>query len=55
MWGHGRSVQKNSPAFFSFSNMAQDLFALLDRLKIKKIKAIGCSGGGGALLHMATQ
>ena len=39
----------------SFRQSASDMFALLDRLGIPRIKAIGLSGGGITLLHMATQ
>lgn len=51
--GHGRSTHK-SPTY-TFRQVAQDLFALLDHLKIHKVKGIGCSGGGNTLLHMAFQ
>ena len=39
----------------SFRQSARDMFDLLDYLGIPKIKAIGLSGGGIILLHMATQ
>lgn len=39
----------------SFRQSASDMFALLDHLGIRKVKAIGLSGGGITLLHMATQ
>ncbi|HVO63756.1 MAG TPA: alpha/beta hydrolase [Terriglobales bacterium] len=38
-----------------FQQSARDVFALLDHLGIKRVKAIGLSGGGIALLHMAIQ
>ncbi len=50
--GHGRST--NPAGAFSFRQAALDLFALLDSLHIGTIKAIGLSGGGITLLHMAT-
>jgi pimeloyl-ACP methyl ester carboxylesterase len=39
----------------SFRQSALDTFALLDHLGIERVKAIGLSGGGITLLHMATQ
>jgi len=39
----------------SFRQSARDMFVLLDHLGIHKVKAIGLSGGGIILLHMATQ
>lgn len=39
----------------SFHQSARDMFVLLDHLGIPKVKAIGLSGGGIILLHMATQ
>lgn len=39
----------------SFAQSARDVFALLDHLNIGRVKAIGLSGGGIVLLHMATQ
>ena len=51
--GHGRST--NPSRQFTFRQAARDLFALLDTLKIYRVKAIGLSGGAKTLLHMATQ
>ena len=51
--GHGRST--NPSGQFTFRQSALDVFALLDRLDIKRFKAIGMSAGGKTLLHMATQ
>src|SRR3990167_7191378 len=51
--GHGQST--NPSKIFSFRQVALDIFALLDYLKIDKINAVGFSGGGCALLHMAIQ
>ena len=51
--GHGRST--NPSTAFTFRQAALDVFALLDSLGIDQFKAIGMSGGGNTLLHMATQ
>jgi pimeloyl-ACP methyl ester carboxylesterase len=50
--GHGRST--NPSRAFTFRQAALDMFALLDRLGVDRVKAIGLSGGGITLLHMAT-
>jgi pimeloyl-ACP methyl ester carboxylesterase len=52
MRGHGRST--NPSGAYTFRQAARDSLALLDRLGIEKVKAIGLSGGGITLLHMAT-
>ena len=51
--GHGRST--NPSGVFRFADVARDVFALLDRLGIDRVKVIGMSAGANALLHMATQ
>ena len=51
--GHGRST--NPLKEFTFQQAALDVFALLDHLGIERFKAIGFSGGGNTLLHMATR
>ncbi len=51
--GHGRST--NPSGVFRFADVARDMFALLDRLGIDRVKAIGMSAGANTLLHMATQ
>jgi pimeloyl-ACP methyl ester carboxylesterase len=51
--GHGRST--NPAGVFRFADVARDTFALLDRLGINRVKAIGMSAGANTLLHMATQ
>ena len=51
--GHGRST--NPSREFTFRQSALDVSALLDRLDIHRFTAIGTSGGGNTLLHMATR
>jgi pimeloyl-ACP methyl ester carboxylesterase len=50
--GHGRST--NPSGVFRFADVARDILALLDRLGINRVKAIGLSAGANTLLHMAT-
>jgi pimeloyl-ACP methyl ester carboxylesterase len=49
--GHGRST--NPSGAFSFRACADDLGSLLDHLGLDRVKAVGLSGGGIALLHLA--
>lgn len=49
--GHGRST--NPSGRFTHRQVARDLVALLDHLNLEKVDAIGISGGGNALLHLA--
>ena len=51
--GHGRSGTLTKS--FRHEQAAADVFALLDHLKIEACKAVGISGGGNVLLHMATK
>jgi pimeloyl-ACP methyl ester carboxylesterase len=53
--GHGASANSsgNPSGSYSHRQCAQDIPALLDHLGISKVKAIGISGGGIVLLHMA--
>jgi len=51
--GHGRSTILSRP--FRHDEAAEDMLALLDSLGIPTCKALGISGGGNVLLHMATQ
>jgi pimeloyl-ACP methyl ester carboxylesterase len=51
--GHGRST--NPSGAFTIRQVADDVFALLDRLGITRVKAIGMSLGAKTLLHMATK
>lgn len=49
---HGLST--NPSGVFLHKESANDMYGLMDALKIKKFKAIGTSSGGMTLLHMAT-
>ena len=51
--GHGRSTNPSNA--FTFRQAAADVFALLDRLGLQRVRAIGLSMGAKTLLHMATQ
>ena len=50
--GHGAST--NPSGAFTFRQCALDVRALLHHLGLPRVKAIGLSGGGITLLHMAT-
>jgi pimeloyl-ACP methyl ester carboxylesterase len=50
--GHGRSTSPPEP--FTFRACADDVQALLEHLKITRVKAIGMSLGAKTLLHLAT-
>jgi pimeloyl-ACP methyl ester carboxylesterase len=50
--GHGGST--NPSGAFTFRQCAQDVLALLRHLQLPRVKAIGLSGGGLTLLHLAT-
>jgi pimeloyl-ACP methyl ester carboxylesterase len=50
--GHGHSTNPSNE--FTFRQCALDVLALLDHLHIERCRAIGVSGGGNALLHLAT-
>jgi pimeloyl-ACP methyl ester carboxylesterase len=51
--GHGRST--NPTGQFTHRQSALDVYALLDRLGIRRFRAMGISTGGMTLIHMATQ
>jgi len=51
--GHGRST--NPSKVFTHRQAALDIEALLSYLNIKKCSAVGFSGGGNILLHMAVR
>ena len=51
--GHGRSTNPTNK--FTHRQSALDVYALLDSLGIKQVKAMGISTGGMTLIHMATQ
>jgi pimeloyl-ACP methyl ester carboxylesterase len=50
--GHGAST--NPSGVFTFRQCALDVRALLRHLNLPRVKAVGLSGGGITLLHMAT-
>lgn len=50
--GHGRST--NPEGQWTFRQCAADVLALLDRLGLARVKAIGLSLGAKTLLHVAT-
>jgi pimeloyl-ACP methyl ester carboxylesterase len=50
--GHGASTNPSND--FSFREAAHDVLGLLEELQIDRLRAIGISGGGLTLLHMAT-
>jgi pimeloyl-ACP methyl ester carboxylesterase len=52
MRGHGQST--NPSGKFTHAQSAADIRALLDRLGIKQVRAIGFSSGAMTLLHLAT-
>jgi pimeloyl-ACP methyl ester carboxylesterase len=51
----GNGASTGFEGTYTFRESARDILALLDHLAIPRIKAIGLSGGGITLLHMATQ
>jgi pimeloyl-ACP methyl ester carboxylesterase len=53
MRGHGRSSLLSKP--IRHQEAAADVLALIDHLEINAFKAIGISGSGNVLLHMATR
>lgn len=51
--GHGRST--NPHEVFTFSRAADDIMAVMDHLRHERFDAVGVSGGGMTLLHVATR
>jgi pimeloyl-ACP methyl ester carboxylesterase len=51
MQGHGRTADVNRD--FSYENLADDIAALLDYLKIKQADVLGYSMGGGVAMQVA--
>jgi pimeloyl-ACP methyl ester carboxylesterase len=51
----GNGASTNPSGVFTHRQAAVDMFALLDSLGIRRVRAIGMSSGGMVLLHMATQ
>jgi pimeloyl-ACP methyl ester carboxylesterase len=51
--GHGRST--NPSRAFTFRQSGADVLALLDRLGLGRVRAIGMSAGAKTLLHVATR
>lgn len=51
--GHGWST--NPSRKFTMRQSAEDIRALLDRLGLKNVRAMGISAGGMTLLHLATK
>lgn len=51
MQGHGRTADINRD--FSYDNLADDIAAMLDYLKVGKADLIGYSMGGGVAMNMA--
>lgn len=51
--GHGGST--NPGGQFTMRQSARDVLALLDRLEVGRVRAVGASAGAITLLHMATQ
>ncbi len=50
----GHAESNNPSGEFSFKQASDDILTLLRHLEIESVKAIGLSGGGITLLHMAT-
>ena len=51
--GHGWSTNPSNK--FTMRQSAEDIRALLDQLKLRRIRAMGISAGGMTLLHLATK
>jgi pimeloyl-ACP methyl ester carboxylesterase len=55
MRGHGRSTNPDTTRIFLHATAANDLLALLEKLNLKKVKAVGHSSGGIVILYAATK
>ena len=55
MRGHGRSTNADTSKVFLHATAANDLLALLEKLNLKKVKAIGHSSGGITILYAAVK
>lgn len=55
MRGHGRSTNPDTSIVFLHATAASDLLALLEKLNLKKVKAIGHSSGGITILYAAIE
>ena len=55
MRGHGRSTNPDTGKIFLHATAANDLVALIEKLSLKKVKAIGHSSGGITILYAATK
>jgi len=53
MRGHGRSTNPDTSKVFLHATAAKDLLALIEKLNLKKVKAIGHSSGGIIILYAA--
>ena len=51
----GNGASSGFEGIHHFQQSARDIFSLLDRLGIERVKGIGLSGGGITLLHMVIQ
>jgi len=54
MRGHGRSTNPDTTLAFLHATAAKDLLALMDHLKLNKVKVMGHSSGGMTLLYANT-
>jgi len=53
MRGHGRSTNSDTSKVFLHATAATDLLELMEKLRLKKVKAIGHSSGGIIILYAA--
>lgn len=55
MRGHGRSTNPDTSKVFLHATAASDLLALLEKLNLKTVKAMGHSSGGIVILYAASK